>query len=153
MGVVINVVEDGVAHMQGKTIETIDSTWFLHSANVNQWHYESNSPCGIDVCVLRWLVEHGIDSIHFHDRSRDMLRTTTIALMRAHGRIETSRGTSRCFLPDNYWQAYPLINNKLPYEVPHIRQEVTLEPVAVKSTPTPKRTTPKPMEQAPRRPR
>jgi hypothetical protein len=86
---------------------TSDALILYHEERGTQWHVSTDSPGGVDECVLRWLQFHGVKEIHHARRSTGELYVASVEDMIMFGMLATWDGRTRRFMPRASWDVYP----------------------------------------------
>lgn len=129
--VVINVLHRGQPKMTGKVLlgvleevfgpEHAGPPVFYHQEVVqSQQHTKLNSPGGVDLCVLLYLLEHEVTT--FLHESDGVIWSAAVGDIIVLGDYETWDERERVFLPWRYWCAH----GPRTFRVPWIDAEVTL---------------------------
>lgn len=108
----LNVVHQGVSKMVGKVVPLpvpgargVDAM-FVHEESGSQSHFNTDSPGGVDVAVLHFLVENRVAHIVHISKGQNRIYHTSTATMLFQGIRETWDGRDRIFLPTAAWMAH-----------------------------------------------
>ncbi len=126
MHVVLQVRHKGKTKMVGKVFPVGKELIFMHEAAGNQWHINLNSPGGIDVAVIEWLLANKVDAVHHYDRDRNTLYVANTEDIDHYGVPQLSDGRYRLYLSAAGWAKYP---GKPSYKVPWVTTLATVDTV------------------------
>ena len=84
----------------------------------------AESPCGIDWCVVKRLLDWKIETIFHKQPKQDQVLMTTTTLLIDFGVRTVDQGRRRTFLAWEHWQEY----QGKPLAVPWIKETATLNP-------------------------
>jgi hypothetical protein len=103
----------------GKVFPIGGALFFLHEESGSQGHQNLSAPGGLDLAILPFLGEIGVDYIHHYNRNTKILYTTGLVNFMMHATKQTSGGRKRAYLADHHWHK-DYMRSSLPWKVPWI---------------------------------
>jgi hypothetical protein len=119
MKLVLQVWHKDSYRMVGKTFSVGGVQVFLHEESGSQGHQNLSAPGGIDLIIIPFLGEAGVEIIHHYNRKTKILYSSGRHNFLLHATKQTSGGRKRAYLAERYWNK-DYMQSTLPFKVPWI---------------------------------